>query len=165
MCRYHLVIFCAVLLGLIGGCAKQTVPDTRAEDERMIRELENEGWKTIEAKDLEGLMSFIAEDAVGLYSNTPILTGKDAIRESWKTSFARSGFALSGEPVKVEVSRGGDLAYVQGTYSLTVNDAAGKPIPDQGKYIVIYKKQADGNWRIVVDIPNSDLPVAVSQAQ
>jgi hypothetical protein len=84
MSRYHMLIFYAVLLGLIGGCAKQTVPDTRAEDERVIRELENEGWKTIEAKDLEGFMSFIAEDAVGLYSNTPILNGKDTIRESWR---------------------------------------------------------------------------------
>jgi ketosteroid isomerase-like protein len=41
---------------------------------------------------------------------------------------------------------------------MTMNDAKGKPITSRGKYATMWKKQADGNWRAVVDISNSDLP-------
>jgi uncharacterized protein (TIGR02246 family) len=165
MTRFRMIMFCIALLGLLSSCAKQNVPDTRAQDERAIRELEIEGWKTIEAKDLEGCISFFADDALALYSNTPILAGKDAIRENWRATFAQPGFAMSGQPSKIEVSRGGDLAYVQGTYSTTVNDAAGKPKVDKGKYLVIYKKQPDGKWKLVVDTGNSDLPIVAPSVQ
>lgn len=158
MTRFIIPVFCIVLLGLICGCTQQAAQDTREEDERAIRELGIEIWEATEAKDLERLMSFIAEDAMVLYPNTPILNGKDAIREIWRAYFAMPDFAMSGKDVKVEVSRSGDLAYVQGTCSSSMNDAVGKPITDKGKYIGILKKQADGEWKIAADIYNSDLP-------
>ena len=131
---------------------------TREEDERMIHELGIEVWKAIEAKDLESLMSLVAEDALALYPNMPILEGKDAIREHYKTFFAIPNFKVSGQDLGVEVSRSGDLAYVRGTASSTTNDATGKQIVDKSKFIGILKKQPDGKWKIVVDIFNSDLP-------
>lgn len=161
MTRFCMIMLLSVLLALISGCSTQPPRDTRAEDENVIREMETEGWKTIEAKDLEGVISYFADDALALYSNMPVLKGKDAIREAWRTNFAQPGFAMSGQPLKVEVSRAGDLAYVQGTYSQTVNDTAGKPVTDNGKYVVVYKKQPDNKWKLVIDIGNSDLPPAV----
>jgi uncharacterized protein (TIGR02246 family) len=160
MSHCRMLILCALLLSMVGGCARQPAPDTRAEDENVIREMENEAWKIIQAKDLDGFMSYYAEDALALYSNKPVLTGKDAIRENWTATFAQPGFAMSGQPVKVDVSRGGDMAYVQGIYALASNDAAGKPLEDKGKYVVIYRKGADGKWKVVIDIGNSDLPPA-----
>ena len=164
MTHIRMLMCCVALLSVIVGCAKQPAPDTRVEDERVIRELEVEGWKTIEAKNLEGVISYFAEDALALYPNNPLLTGRDAIRESWRTNFARPGFAMTGQPAKVVVSRGGDLAYVQGTFAMTVNDAKGKPVTDKGKYVVIYKKQPDGQWKLAVDTGNSDLPVPDTSA-
>ena len=50
----------------------------------------------------------------------------------------------------------GNLAFVRGTFDLTliVNDST--QTPNQGKYIEVWKKQIDGSWKIVVDIWNSD---------
>ena len=48
----------------------------------------------------------------------------------------------------------GDLA--------AVNDPQGKPVNDRGKYVVVWKKQSDGNWKAVADIINSDLPLTTS---
>ena len=42
-------------------------------------------------------------------------------------------------------------------------DASGKPMKDHGKYVEIFKKQADGTWKVVADIWNSDLPVAPAE--
>jgi len=37
---------------------------------------------------------------------------------------------------------------------------AAKQIDDRGKFVVVWKKQADGAWKIVADIWNSDMPPA-----
>ena len=43
----------------------------------MIRELGIEVWKAIEAKDLESLMSLVAEDAVALYGKWKMVVDID----------------------------------------------------------------------------------------
>ena len=50
------------------------------------------------------------------------------------------------------------LAYVMGVYQFTQKDPQGKPVTDHGKTVEVWKKQADGKWKTVVDIFNSDLP-------
>jgi ketosteroid isomerase-like protein len=41
-----------------------------------------------------------------------------------------------------------------------VNDAAGNPVTVRGKWVGVWKKQADGQWKLVADIGNSDGPPA-----
>ena len=50
--------------------------------------------------------------------------------------------------------------WVSGTYELTMNDASGKPINDRGKYLEVWEKQTDGNWKLppTCGIPISQLP-------
>jgi uncharacterized protein (TIGR02246 family) len=165
MTRFPVLVSCVALLALTWGCAKQTIPDTREADERAVRECEIEASKALAAKDLESLISFFADDASGFYPNTPILTGKDALRQMWKMILATPGLSMSFQIVKVEVSRSGDLAWGHGTYARTMNDATGKPVTDKGKYVVVYRKQPDGKWKVVADIGNSDLPEAAAAAK
>ena len=165
MTRLPVFVLCNAVLVLTWACAKRPIPDTREADERAVRESEIEMSKALTVKDLEHFVSFFADDASGFYPNTPIITGKDALRQSWKTTFAIPGFSMSFQPVKVEVARSGDLAYVHGTWTRTMNDATGKPAADKGNYVVVYKKQLDGKWRIVADIGNSDLPLPAAPAK
>jgi uncharacterized protein (TIGR02246 family) len=146
---------CLVLLA--PGCRQQQ-PDTRAADERAIREADSAWEAAAGAKELDGYVSYYAPDASTFPPNAPIVTGLEAIRKSMEQAFAIPGFALSGKIAKVEVSRAGDLAYTSGTYQVTVNDANGKPVTDHGKYVTVWKKQSDGKWKAVADIFNSDLP-------
>ena len=66
------------------------------------------------------------------------------------------GFALSFAPTKIEVAKGGDLAYDVGTFELKANYAQGNPAITVGKYVVVWKKQPDTRWRVVADIFNTD---------
>lgn len=165
MSRFSVLVCCITFLGLSWGCARQTVPDTRAADERAVRECEVEASKALSAKDLESFISFFADDASGFYPNIPIITGKDALRQSWKAVLATPGFAMSFQVVKVEVSRSGDLAWGHGTWTRTMNDATGKPVTDKGKYVIVYRKQPDSKWKVVADIGNSDLPLPATSAK
>ena len=50
----------------------------------------------------------------------------------------------------------GDLAVEYGTFATTVKDKKGKPSAVNEKYIVAWKKQADGKWKAIGDIWNGD---------
>jgi ketosteroid isomerase-like protein len=152
-------------MGLIGTQAVNAQSETRAADERAIREAELEWWGVTIAKNLERTVAFYADDASMFPPNAPIATGKEAIRAVWSQLLTTPGVAISGQTTKVEASRGGDLGYSIGTYELITPDPAGKPVTDHGKYVVVWKKQADGSWKVMVDIFNSNLPAPAAAAR
>jgi len=144
-------------LTFLAACITRTTPETSAADEQSIRGLESEMLKAAQAKDAAKFASFYTEDASLMAPNAPIATGPAAIRKSWDQTFALPGVVLTFSTTKLEVS--GTLGYTQGHYQFTVNDPQGKPVTDSGKYVTVYRKQADGMWKLVADIFNSDLPV------
>jgi ketosteroid isomerase-like protein len=54
------------------------------------------------------------------------------------------------------VARSGDLAVEYGNFAMTVKDKKGKPNTVNEKYVVAWKKQADGDWKAIADIWNAD---------
>ncbi len=149
------ILLAALFVLAASGCAPQV--DLEAEA-AAIRSADADCLKAWAAKDVDRVLSCYSDDASVLPSNAPIATGKEAIRALWSQLFETPGFALSWDISKLEVSRAGDLAYGHGTYELMVNDAAGNPVTERGKWVGVYKKQADGQWKMVVDIGNSDQP-------
>lgn len=133
-------------------------PDTRAADEAAIHAAVTEWSAAAQAKDVEKFASFYAEDGVLMLENSPDFTGKAAIRDAISGMMQDPNFALSFAADKVVAARSGDLAYESGTYSLTLSDAKKKPAGQQGHYVVVWQKQADGAWKVVRDVPVSDPP-------
>jgi uncharacterized protein (TIGR02246 family) len=150
---------CLSVLLLASSCARQQPADLRAADEATIRALDAQWSKTAAAHDLEGTVAYYSDDATLLPPNAPMATDKQAIRASWAGLLAPD-VAVSWQVSKVEVSRSGDMAYLVGTYLVTVKDAQGKPVTDHGKLLEVWKKQSDGTWKAVADTYNSDLPPA-----
>lgn len=149
------LVLATVLVLAASGCGPQV--DVAAE-EAAIRAAEDEALKIAQAKDAERWASVYADDARVFPPNAPLVTGKEAIRKLFAELFASPGFEIDWEVTRVEVSRAGDLGYVVGTHKVTVNDAEGNPVTDRGKWIAIWKKQADGTWKCIEDIWNTDLP-------
>ena len=98
--------------------------------------------------------AYYAPDAVVLPPNEPAVTGEAAIAAMLKSFPPISNFRFD----LVHVEGTSDMAWVQGTYSMTMTPEGSAPVNDSGKYIEIWKKQADGSWRVARDIFNSDLP-------
>ena len=146
------------LVLFISACGQQTPPDTRSADENTIKDLDTQWSKTAGANDVDGTVSYYSDDASVLPPNAPIATSKEAIRAAW-ASLLVPGASVSWQPGKAEVSRSSDLAYAMGTYESSMKDSRGKPVADHGKYVEVWKKQADGKWKTVADIFNSDLPL------
>jgi ketosteroid isomerase-like protein len=112
--------------------------------EQALRDLDDQWSTAAGAKDLEKTVSFYSEDAIVMPPNASAATTKEAIRKVWQDLLASPGLVFSWKTTKVEVAKSGDLACLSGTYELTMNDSSGKPINDQGKYVEVWEKQADG---------------------
>ena len=149
---------CLAVILFLAGCGEQKPPDTRAADEKAIRDADAQWSKTAAARDVEGTVAYYSDDASLLAPNAPIASGKQSIRAAW-AGLLTPDTSLSWQANKVEVARSGDLAYLVGTYQLTTKDAHGKPVSDNGKFVEVWKKQPDNNWKVVADIFNSDLPL------
>jgi len=147
---------CLALLSFTVACQQA---DTRAVDESALKDLDAQWSKAASAKDVESTLSYYADDAVLMPPNAPVAAGA-AIRGYWKSMLASPGFTGGWKATRAEVARSGDLAYLAGTYDLTVNDSSGKPVNDRGKYVAVWRKQADGKWKASVDIFNTDLPLS-----
>ena len=125
-------------------------------DDAAIRKLDKEWSAVAGSKDAAKMVSFYADDASAFPFNAPIASGKEHIKEMWWHLMSLPGFALSFAPTKIEVAKGGDLAYDVGTFELKANDAQGNPTTTVGKYVVVWKKGPDSHWKAVADIFNTD---------
>ena len=149
---------CLIAISLLASSCT-TAPDTRASDEAAIRALDEQWSATAAKNDIDGTVAFYADDAVLLPPNEPIATDKASIRKSW-AGLLGPNTAVSWKVTKVEVAKSGDLGYLYGAYQLTIRNPMGGPaLNDKGKMLELWKKQADGKWKCIVDTFNSDIPL------
>ena len=125
-----------------------------------VRKADQDWLKVFAAKDLAKSVDFVLADGAVLAPNAPIATGHEAVGKLFSGFFALPDLKIEWHPAKVEVARSGDLAYTTGAYSMSFKDPSGKTIEDKGKYVTVWKKQSNGNWKVAYDIFNSDLSAA-----
>jgi uncharacterized protein (TIGR02246 family) len=80
----------------------------------------------------------------------PVITGEDAVRNFFRMRFAAG--SDGGELETVRLDDYGDVAVEEGRYGRR----AGEQVLDSGKYLAVFRRQADGTWRWVTDMWNSD---------
>ena len=132
-----------VLAGLAAGCAGASVAEN--SDALMNRDKE---WATT-VKDPDRFLSYFAPDASVYAFGMPKVTGTNALHETWKQMSSAPGFALEFTPAKAIVS--GDLGYTAGTYKMSMGS-----MHESGKYLTVWRKQADGSWKVAEDSFNAD---------
>jgi ketosteroid isomerase-like protein len=150
--------FCCLL-----SCGPSAAPVDRAAEESELRRLDEQWSATAGRNDLDGTVAFYADDAVLLPPNAPLAADRKAIRDSW-AGLLGPNTAVSWKVSRAEVAQSGDLGYLYGAYKLAITDPKGGPaVNDAGKFLEVWKKQADGKWKCVVDTYNSDIPAPPSK--
>jgi ketosteroid isomerase-like protein len=98
----------------------------------------------------DAFLTQFAEDGVEIVEGGGI-NSKDDMRKQgpWP-----EGTTLTWTPVKAEMSKSGDLGFTYGNYIFTAKNKDGKLVTTYGKYTSIWKKQQDGQWKVVVDMGN-----------
>ena len=145
-------VWLLVVVAVFSACRQSA----NVETERNALLAADRAW-SLNANDTDKFVSYYAPEAAVYPQGMPVVTDTAAIREFANTMHAMPGFSLQWSAAKAEVSASGDVGYTAGTYQMAMNDAAGNPVNEKGKYIAIWKK-IDGNWKVTEDIFNSDAP-------
>jgi uncharacterized protein (TIGR02246 family) len=147
----------------LAGCVTEPPPtaeppDTRAADEAAIRATIEEWSASAQAKDAAKFASFYTDDGILMLEGMENLQGPAAIEAAHAAMMEDPNFDLSFAADHVEVARSGDLAYETGSYTNTMSDPEGKPTTQTGHYLVVWKKDASGTWKVAADVPVSNPP-------
>jgi len=150
---------CILVVALTGvlGC-ENNAANSRIADEQAIREAELSAVHAFNDGDIDGYMAAYPEDSAWLPPNAPIVSGAEGIRSLATQLAANPGFAFDVQVDTVEVSGDGEMAYLVGTYELTLSDAEGIPGTDYGKFVEVWKKHPNDSWNHVLAIWNSNDP-------
>jgi ketosteroid isomerase-like protein len=152
--RARVGLLAALLMVGIGVSSAQK--SSGSADEQAIRKLDKEWSAATQSKDAGKMLTYYTEEASAFPFNAPIATGHEQIQKLWAGLMSMPGFALTFAPTKIEVAQSGEMAYDVGTFELKHNDANGALTTAAGKYVVVWKKQADKQWKAVADIFNTD---------
>ena len=154
--RAFSVVLLAVLALFVSSCVKKA--DLEAEKTAVLA-ADAEWASTVTAKNAEGAASFLADDAVFMPPHESVIVGKDAIAQWMAVGLADPAFSISWQTTEVVVAASGDFAYSTGMNQIQMTMPDGSMMTDTGKGLTVWKKQADGNWKVAVDIFNSDAPM------
>jgi uncharacterized protein (TIGR02246 family) len=127
--------------------AKRTVP-------REVSEVGSRFAAAVNAKDAAKAAALYSDDADLMVPNGETIKGRANIEAFWESLVAQ-GLTISTATTAVDAS--GSIGYESGTYDLSLGTGE-KPAHDRGKYLNLMRREADGHWRMIVDIWNSSLP-------
>jgi ketosteroid isomerase-like protein len=143
----QIAIAVLVLLAAASFATKQKAP-TGSE---ILLQLEADFAADVAKHGHDAFLTCFAEDGVEVVDGGGF-DNKEAMRKQppWA-----EGTTLGWTHVKAEMAASGDLGYTYGNYVFVTRNKEGKPVANYGKYTSIWKKQKDGQWKVVVDMGNS----------
>jgi ketosteroid isomerase-like protein len=148
-------VLCCLIISL-AACGR-VGEDTRAATEDAVKQADANWSKVAESRDLDATVSYYSDQATVLPPNAPAATDKAGIRAMW-SGLLNPHTSVTWQVTKADAAQSGELAYVIGTYQIAAKDPEGKAMEDRGKLLEVWKKQADGKWKVDADIFNSDVP-------
>ncbi|MFW6078976.1 MAG: YybH family protein [Gemmatimonadota bacterium] len=124
-----------------------------------VRAIERRGAEWVDAarrEDADALAALYTEDAVLLPPGAEALSGREAIRAMFADQFARFDGEYDFRTEEIVVRD--DLAYRWGGYRAAIEVPGGEAMRLDDSFIEIWRRGADGEWRIARDIWNHDVP-------
>ena len=104
------------------------------------------------AKDSVQVNSYYAPDAVIAVPGRPAAKDGRAVSKSIRNDTEDPNFKMTLSNEKTEVAGSGDLAYRRGTFKITYTNPQTKQAENAaGTYLTVFRKQADGSWKVVED--------------
>ncbi len=143
---------------LVWSACTQTQQEPAVDTEALkaeIQAMEDAYAAAAVAKDADALVAYYSDDAVSYGANEPPQQGKAAIREDRAAMMARDTVGLTPTFRILDLYAGGDYVTEIGSYS--VANPAGETV-DEGTYMSLFKKGADGKWMCIRDMAVSSRP-------
>ena len=136
------------------SCARPGLAGPRSASAReAIDSIHRTMEEAFQAGNAVSIARIYAADAERLAPERPVMSGRVAIEDAWRTTAGNGGNRLRLEVAEVEQS--GHRAHEVGRFTISAPDGA---VLAAAKYLVIWVRQSDGEWRAHRDIFNWDIP-------
>lgn len=157
----RIILSCAAILAC--AACQQPAAETSSVDKdaeaAAIAKVEDAQIQAINAKDAAASGAVYSDDAVFVEESGTSTEGGDAIRAAFAEMTKDPALAIEFQKGKTIVSDSGDMAYSTATYTYTATDQeTGQPVTTKGSNLSVWRKQADGSWKLVAD-NNAGAPV------
>lgn len=168
MIRIRRRLFCGVMLvGIVAGLLpvaglcqlpvqgeQSTTPDpltdpTLKPGKALLLDLEARFAKDVLTRGGAAFADWFAEDGVALGNGQAPVVGRAAIAKS--ANWLPKDYQLTWTPTDAQMGPSGDLGYTWGHFEGRSKDGAGNAVKTMGRYITIWRKQADGSWKVALD--------------
>jgi uncharacterized protein (TIGR02246 family) len=117
------------------------------EDEQAIRQVIETWMRASREGDTQTVLSLMTEDVVFMVPGRPPF-GREAFQQA---SNAMAGVRLEGTSEIVELQVQGGWAFSRNHIDLTMTPPSGEPVRRSGYTLTLYRKEADGRWRLMRD--------------
>jgi uncharacterized protein (TIGR02246 family) len=135
--------------------------ESMSRAEAAVRRISLDWVLACNTKHLDDLLELYIADAIVLRSNCPPVRGAAAIREFFFGALDAGLGEVEVDAIRVEVA--GDMAYEAGRCKALVPGAAGKRREERGKYLWVFARQSNGEWRLASDCWSSDLTLSTGE--
>jgi ketosteroid isomerase-like protein len=161
--RWRRRVFVSVLAVSMAGVTRAQLPepgsqssvpnpltDTTVQPGKVLLfQLEARFAKDVAARGGAGFADWFASDGVALGNGKAPLIGKVAIAKS--ANWSPKDYQLTWTPTDGMMGPSGDMGYTWGHFEGRSKDANGNPVVTTGRYITVWRKEPDGNWKVALD--------------
>lgn len=159
--RTPVVVLASSVVALSLACAPADQAPPSAEPEMTQAEATEafdalvEAWDVAQnANDVDALMALYGADAAAMPPEIPEVAGADAVRGLWAEFL---GGTQDNDNVLQGFRVSGDLAVIWGNYTTAAAEGVeGGAVA--GKWMGLLERQADGSWKVLRNIWNTDSP-------
>jgi ketosteroid isomerase-like protein len=146
--RTILILFAALLAA---SCEKSNTTSSRDQLIEEIKQVEAQFKADVKKLGVGAAFHSYADTSVAMIrGNDSLITGRMGVKAYYSRPVYDRAQVEWG-PEFIDVSQSGDLAYSYGRYHWILVDSAGQQSEFRGRYLTIWKKQADGSWKYVWD--------------
>lgn len=158
--KQHIVCTLGLTMIAIAACAgpQEATVDLQAET-AALRATAEAYDAAVRALDADAISAFYMEDAVAYPPNEPTVEGRAGFKEYAADFVSVPGIQMNFGQARVVVAASGDLGYTYAEAEITLDGPDGETITEALRDFHVWAKDADGEWRLVVDIWNSPDPL------
>lgn len=124
----------------------------------LLLELDGRFEKAVATGGGKAFASWFADDAVTLNNGRPAVMGRAAIAA--QAQWDPKTYQLTWAPQGAQMGPSNDMGFTWGHYEGHSKDKNGQPVVVSGRYFTVWKKVADGSWKVALDASADEPAIA-----
>jgi ketosteroid isomerase-like protein len=122
----------------------------------LLMELEGRFAQAVATGGGKAFATWFADDGLTLSNGQPLISGRAAIAE--KANWNPKEYQLTWVPEGAQMGPSNDMGFTWGHYEGRSKDKTGQPVTLSGRYITVWRKMPNGDWKVALDASANDAP-------